>query len=70
MKHMHLRVHSVLANVLWTMDFQVPPPPLPEDQDIDYTKLSIGDIQYIRGLMVPAEGEKRKRKKPKKIIVA
>ena len=50
-------------------DFQVAAA-VPEEQDIDYTKLSIGDIMFIRGLMSTAEGEKRKRRKPKKIIVS
>ena len=50
----------------WFTDFQV----AAEEQDIDYTKLSIGDIMLIRGLMSTAEGEKRRKRKPKKIIVS
>ena len=41
----------------------------PDEPEIDYTKLSISDIMYIRGLM-SNNGEQKKRKKPKKIIVA
>ena len=49
-------------------DFQVLPSR--DTTDIDYTKLSIGDIMYIRGIMATTEGEKRKRKKTRKIIVS
>ncbi len=46
------------------------PSPEPSEPDIDYTKLSISDIMYIRGLMSSDAADKSKRKKPKKIIVA
>lgn len=66
-----LRIAFTFSNDLFFLLQVTSPPPVPEEAEpeIDYTKLSISDIMYIRGLMSNS-GDKKKRKKPKKIIVA
>ena len=66
-----LRIVFTFSNGLLFILQVASPPPAPEEAEpeIDYTKLSISDIMYIRGLMSNS-GDKKKRKKPKKIIVA